>query len=133
MEVTQNPFPTSHVHGRIMESARIPYVGMTPFRNTLHSQPYLTLERNISPQNLHRQTLRDLLHNSSAGGISAIKRRLMSGGDSKSLSVPVTSASFKWTASAVSGKTKKSTIYILAREKLKVLLLNSKGLSASSD
>ena len=55
----------------------------------------------------------------------------MSGGDRKSLSVPVTSASFKWTASAVSGKTKKSTIYIMAREKLKVLLLNSKGLRAS--
>lgn len=46
-----------------------------------------------------------------------------SGGGSKSLNVPVISSTFKWTASAVCGKNSKTPIYILAKDKLKVLLL----------
>ena len=44
-----------------------------------------------------------------------------SGGNSKSLAVPVQSSSFKWTASSIAGKNAKVPIYILANEKLKVL------------
>ena len=43
-----------------------------------------------------------------------------SGGASKSLSVPVRSASFKWTASSVAGKNARVPVYILAQDKLKV-------------
>ena len=44
----------------------------------------------------------------------------VTGGASKSLTVPSVSASFKWTASAVAGKNAKVPIYIMAREELKV-------------
>lgn len=44
----------------------------------------------------------------------------MSGGVSKSLSEPVLSSSFKWTASAVAGRNSKVPIYILALEDLNV-------------
>ena len=45
-----------------------------------------------------------------------------SGGGSKSLNIPVLSSSFRWTASAICPKNStKSPIYILARDKLKVL------------
>ena len=43
-----------------------------------------------------------------------------SGGSSKSLIIPVQSASYKWTASSVAGKNAKVPIYILAEDKLKV-------------
>ena len=42
------------------------------------------------------------------------------GGSSKSLNMPALSSSFKWTASAISGKNNKSPIYILANDDLKV-------------
>ena len=45
-----------------------------------------------------------------------------SGGGSKSLSIPVVSASFKWTARAVAGNNSKVPIYILAQEELKVCI-----------
>ena len=47
-----------------------------------------------------------------------------SGGSSKSLSIPVQSASFRWTASSVIGKNTKVPVYILAQDKLKVCLFN---------
>ena len=43
-----------------------------------------------------------------------------SGGCSKSLVVPMQSASYKWTASSVAGKNAKVPIYILAEDELKV-------------
>lgn len=43
-----------------------------------------------------------------------------SGGSSKSLSAPVRSASFTWTASSVAGKNTRVPIYILAQDELKV-------------
>lgn len=43
-----------------------------------------------------------------------------SGGVSKSLNIPVVSASYRWSAGAVAGKNSKVPIYILARDKLKV-------------
>lgn len=43
-----------------------------------------------------------------------------SGGNSKSLSIPALSASFRWTAGAVAGKSSKMPIYILALEPLDV-------------
>ena len=45
------------------------------------------------------------------------------GGSSKSLTVPSVSSSYKWTASAVAGKNAKVPIYIIAREKLTVMIL----------
>lgn len=42
------------------------------------------------------------------------------GGSSKGLSVPALSSSFKWTASAIAGKSNKVTIYILAEDELQV-------------
>ncbi len=44
-----------------------------------------------------------------------------SGGSSKSLSLPVRSTSFKWTASSVAGKNARVPMYILAQDDLKVL------------
>ena len=44
-----------------------------------------------------------------------------SGGTSKSLTVPVQSASYKWTASSIAGKNARVPIYILAEDELKVL------------
>ncbi len=46
----------------------------------------------------------------------------LSGGSSKSLSVPVRSTSFKWTASSVAGKNARVPVYILAQDDLKVLI-----------
>ena len=51
-----------------------------------------------------------------------IKILHMSGGGSKTLTVPVVSSSYKWTAGAVAGKLAKTLIYVLAEEPLKVLL-----------
>ena len=45
-----------------------------------------------------------------------------SGGSSKSLTIPVLSASYQWTAGAVAGKNSKTPIYILAEDKLKVCM-----------
>ena len=42
------------------------------------------------------------------------------GSTSKSLTIPAVSSSFKWTAAAIAGKNSKASIYILARDKLKV-------------
>ena len=44
----------------------------------------------------------------------------MSGGGSKTLSEPVVSSTYKWTASAVAGRNSKVPIYILASRDLKV-------------
>ena len=41
-------------------------------------------------------------------------------GSSKGLSIPSLSSSFKWTASAIAGKSNKVTIYILAEDELQV-------------
>lgn len=48
----------------------------------------------------------------------------LTGGASKSLTIPAVSPSFQWTASGVAGKNAKAPIYIIAREELKVLLTN---------
>lgn len=45
-----------------------------------------------------------------------------SGGNTKSLNIPVLSPSYKWTAGAICGKNAKVPIYILARDKLKVYI-----------
>ena len=50
----------------------------------------------------------------------SIKILQMSGGSSKTLTVPGVSQSYKWTAAAVAGKLSKSPIYVLAEDKLKV-------------
>ena len=42
------------------------------------------------------------------------------GGQNKTLVVPALSSSYKWTASALASKNVKTSIYILAREPLKV-------------
>jgi len=42
------------------------------------------------------------------------------GGSSKSLSAPALSSSFKWTASAIAGKSNKAVINILAEDELQV-------------
>ena len=52
----------------------------------------------------------------------------MSGGGSKTLTIPVVSSTYKWTASAVAGKNAKCPIYILADDPLKVCLLYAKAL-----
>ena len=49
-----------------------------------------------------------------------IKILQMSGGGSKTLTVPVVSSTYTWTASAVVGKNAKTPIYVLAEDKLKV-------------
>ena len=43
-----------------------------------------------------------------------------SGGGSESLTVPVLSASYKWSASSVAGMNTQVPIYVLAKDKLKV-------------
>ena len=40
----------------------------------------------------------------------------MSGGGSKTLTIPVVSSTYKWTASAVAGKNAKCPIYVLAND-----------------
>ena len=45
------------------------------------------------------------------------------GGSSKSLSTPALSSTFRWTASAIAGKSNKAVIYILAENELQVYLL----------
>ena len=52
----------------------------------------------------------------------------MSGGGSKTLTIPVVSSTYKWTASAVAGKNAKWAIYVLADDPLKVCLLHAKAL-----
>jgi len=47
-----------------------------------------------------------------------------SGGDSRSLMVPVLSHSYRWTASAVAGRNAKTPIYILAKEPLEVWIIS---------
>ena len=51
---------------------------------------------------------------------SSFKLLQMSGGGSKTLSEPVVSSTYKWTASAVAGRNSKVPIYILASRDLKV-------------
>ena len=46
------------------------------------------------------------------------------GGSSKGLSIPALSSSFKWTASAIAGKSNKVIIYILAEDELQVSSLS---------
>ena len=50
----------------------------------------------------------------------------IAGGSCKSLSIPVVSSSFKWTASSVAGRNAKTPIYILAMDILKVMPNNFK-------
>ena len=46
-----------------------------------------------------------------------------SGGNSKSLSVPSLSSSFRWTAGALAGKNSKMPIYILAEDEIEVVFI----------
>ena len=50
-----------------------------------------------------------------------LKLLQIAGGSCKSLSIPVVSSSFKWTASSVAGRNAKTLIYILAGDVLKVM------------
>ena len=45
-----------------------------------------------------------------------------SGGSSKTLTIPVISSSYRWTAGSVAGKNAKCPIYVLAEENLKVAI-----------
>ena len=55
-----------------------------------------------------------------------IKIVQISGGGSKTLTVPVVSSTYKWTAGAVAGKNAKCPIYVLADDPLKVCWLHSR-------